>query len=280
MKRAVILCLFLFLDATAGKCDPTVFPALQTLSRANSVQQNYGSNVTSLPDIYAKPPAINFSGISRIEQSLFGRSFENLDILTRLSRIEKNLFNTTYPNATKEQRIDNIISNFNQINKYPNISKGALSGMEAKIFHQNYPQNGPERRIERLEQQVFGAVQSGDLNTRYENLKIAINNYNVGKTAYYPTAVAPSGIRGILGNIGNAMMGGSMTGFTPSIDPFDNNFSAGYNNYNNNGYNILGSPSNPYNMGGHGAYRGYRSNHGYSDAYQDFNTGTGVTILD
>lgn len=279
MKRAVILCLFLIFGATAAKCDPTMFPALRTLDRANTLR-NYGSNITSLADPYANPPGANYYGISRIEQSMFGRAFENLDILTRLSRIEKNLFNTTYPNATKEQRIDNIISNFNQINKYPNISKSVLSGLEAKVFHQNYPQNGPERRIERLEQQVFGAVQSGDLNTRYENLRTAVANYNANKTAYYPTAIAPTGLRGILGNIGNSMMGGSMTGFTPPIDPY-NNFSAGYNNYNNYGYNQpSNSYLNPYTTGGYGGYRGYRTNHGYSDAFQDFNTGTGVTILD
>lgn len=269
MKRALILCLFLFANQLCAKCAVAFFPPLQPIG-ANLIP-NY-NNITSSADPFINPVGANYSAIKRIEHSLFGRSFEGQDISLRLSRIEKTLFTTTYPNSSNAQRIDNIISNFNQINKYPNISKNVLSKMEAKVFNQNFQQNSPELRIERLEQRIFGAVQSGDINSRYDALIAASKNYNTNPVNnYYSNPLATGGWKGILGSLGNAMLGGNMTGFTPPINPYYNNY--GYNDpYSNPGQ-------------GYGIYRGNRTNNGiggysYNDNFTNYGSGTGVTILD
>ncbi|MFA7659193.1 MAG: hypothetical protein WCY19_07150 [Candidatus Gastranaerophilaceae bacterium] len=266
MKRVLILCLFLILGETIGECAVTFFPPLQPVPGPAEIN-NYGENLTSLNTPLARSPKVNYPDIERVENSLFGRIFANQNISLRLSRIEKSLFTTTYPGSTISQRIDNIISNFNQINKNPNISQGELSRLESKVFRQNFPQNNPQRRIERLEQQVFGAVQSGDLGQRYEALKTASATYRNNTQ----NSLSGNGWQGIIGSLGGSPLGGTMTGFTPPINPYYNNYNNGYNNgYNNN---------NQY-PNGYGMYRGYRSNHGYLDDFQNFSSGTGVTILD
>jgi hypothetical protein len=279
MKRVLIICFLFIAGASSANCAATVFQPLQPINQADDSIQNYSSNVTSLADPFAKSATTNYSDINRIEQSLFGKTYDGQGISTRLSRIEKSLFTTTYPNASDSQRIDNVISNFNQINKYPNISKGALSKMESRFFSQNFPQVSPQRRIERLEQQVFGATQSGDINSRYEALKMATKNYNrnMNNNAYdsnNPNNVTQTGWKGITGNSGNSFFGGSMTGFTPPINP-----------YSGSSYNTYNSYANPYPASGYGMNRRNGVNRGlngfsYNDSSTDYGTGSGVTILD
>lgn len=268
MKRILALCLVLSFSAVPTKAATTFFPPLQPIQTPYSVQ-NYNANALgSLSNPLGSAPNqsyTNYANLDKVEATLFGQNYSNQNIAIRLSRIEKSLFTTTYPNSSYEQRIDNIISNFNQITKYPNISNSELSNIESKIFRRNYSQNGAELRIERLEQQIFGAVQSGDIESRFTAVKAAAANYNKNN---YQSPTSQGGWKGIasaLGNslLGGGMYGGSMTGFTPPVDPFfdDNN---SYNNY----------PS------GSGIYRGYRSNHGYVDDFQNFSSRSGVTILD
>lgn len=307
MKRALIVCFFLLVCQTSTKCAENtfpIFPPLQPLQplqpvqpvnsdafNSNNLAQTPPSNVTSFPDPYAQKLNPNYNDITKIEQKLFGKTYSNQNISTRLSRIEKSLFSTTYSSSPDNQRIDNIISNFNQINKYPDISTTGLSRLESQIFNEKFPQSSAQRRIERLEEQLFGAVQSGDLDARYRTLQIAVKNakratnnsdsfdMNMGSgfssmnTAFSNGFGLPRrGLRGLAANFGNPFWGGTMTGFTPPIMPFNNyNNYSGYNNYDN---------YNGYSPGRYGSYRGVRTNHGYSDRFSDFGTGTGVTILD
>lgn len=314
MKRALIICLFLLNSGNFSFAATPYFPPLQPMDAPTEAINN-SSNITSNPNAFVNTPSSetnittnptpnNYSNIGKIEQTLFNRSFEGQNISIRLSRLEKKLFNTTYPNANSNKRIDNIISNCNQANKYPNISKNVLSDLEEKAFGQKYPQNGPVRRIERLEQQVFGAVQSGDINARYDTLRMAIKAYNNNKYAnadYTPIPRKTSRNIG-LGTRGwssNPFIGGQMTGFTPQINPFsdpffddNNNFgssafdNSGYNNsnYNPNAYyNPRKSAYRTIGSGGYGSSNNIRTNNG---GYYDYtgggnvNTGVGVTILD
>lgn len=278
MKRALILCLFIFSGTTAGFAATTFFPPLQPLQPigANPLMQqnNNYNNITSLPDPFVKHQNANYPDITKIEQTLFGNTYPTQDITIRLSRIERSMFSSTYPNASIDQRIQNVIMNFNQINKYPNISQNTLSRMESKILHQQFPQNSAQRRIERLEEQIFGAAQSGDLDTRYNNLLTASKNYN---NITQPVAVPNTGWRSVIQNLGGGLGRGYVTGYTPPLSPyygnsFPNNY--GYNNYGMNPYGIgLG-------FGGRGMYRGVRTNTGMYDGFQDFGSTTGVNILD
>lgn len=307
MRRTLILCLFLIISETSGQCATTLFPPLQPIGGNNNAIQNYSSNITSLADPFVNPTNVttpNYSDINKIEQALFGRTYVNQAISGRLSRIEKSLFTTTYPNATSDQRIDNIISNFNQINKFPNISQSVLSKMESKVLNQTYPQNGPERRIERLEEKMLGAVQSGDLSARYEALKIASRAYN--NTENIP--VQGGRWKGLTQSLSSAFSDGDMTGFTPPIGTYPSNFtdlgsstsgySGSYTSYNNanpfsrfgNSYNNYNPYSNPYLNPYGNRYGGYRNNglrnggsspgYGYYEGSKSFGSGAGVTILD
>ena len=310
MKRALILCLFLAVTGSAGNCATSLFPPLQPIGGAKTLQQNDGCNINSLADplvkdSYAQDLSVSYPKINQVENSLYGRIYSDQDILLRISRIEKSIFSKTYSNSTLAQRVDNIMLNFNQLNAYPNISMNALSKMESKIFKRNFAQNDTQSRVEQLEQQVFGTVQSGDISSRYETLKSAVANYKVNQLAsnpYQDPMVRPQGrLKGIAGAIGDMLLGGGgfMTGFTPSLDPFSNNYNnTGYNNYNNaynsgsnnyNGYSNMGGSggnglyNNYANLGspnGYGLYNGNRTNHGYSDAFQSYGAQSGVTILD
>ena len=81
-------------------------------------------------------------------------------------------------------------------------------------LNRNFTRESDLERLQRLEMQAFGAVQQGDINTRYDNVRNAIlsrpkNNYRTS----------------LIRNIGN-FFGGQLTGFTPSFnssfddDPF------------------------------------------------------------
>lgn len=277
MKRAFITCLFLFICQASGNCATTIFPPLQPLQPINrdNEMRNSTSNVTELPDPYAGQrsvnPDTNYLRLNQVEMSLYGRTYNNQDIVKRVSRIEQSLFSRTYPNSALVQRVDNIISNYNQVNQYPNISSSVLSRMESKILSRTYLQSNTENRIERLEQKLFGAVQSGDLNSRYESLRTAVNNYTPNNVYpnMMPNMATGRGWKGLANNLGSSIWGGSMTGFTPPINPLYDNYGSG------GGYNSFASSNN-----GYGMYQGNRSNHGYSDSYRDYGSGVGVTILD
>ena len=289
MKRALILCLFLAISSNVGRCANTYFPPLLPLNGATNIAKatpelnRGGSGVTSLADPFAmKTPladaTVNYPKIDKIEHSLYGRAYRNQDISARLSRIESSIFSTTYPNSTLSQRVDNIVGTFNQINDYKNISKNVLSGMESKILHQDFPQNDTQSRIERLEQEVFGAVQSGDITKRYDTLRTAVkrtnnqtaqNSYQDPLDPFSTGSMNRGGVRGLLGSLGGMMTGGGgvMTGFTPSIDPFYDGYNGGTSNFNSyGGYNNNNRNTNS-------RYNGYNNgyNSGYNSGYNNNN---------
>lgn len=286
MKKALIMCLFVLLGANVGQCSTTYFPPLQPIGGAAPIVDN---SLASLQDPLTGAslpgPSVSYPKINEVERSLYGQMFTTQDILIRLSRIEKSLFSTTYPNSTLAQRVDNIIMNFNQINQYPNISKAELSKIEAKVFGRNYAQNDTPVRIERLEQELLGAVQNGEMESRYETVKVAASNYNSQPADFYQTPLAQNSIggnprhwKGILGTLGSVFFGtGALTGFSPPLDPFYNNTAYGGNGYDNfanlGGSGLGGNP-------GYGMYSGNRTNRGYSDQYKSYGTGSRVTILD
>lgn len=282
MQRLLILSLILGLGAQAGFCESIMFPPLQKAGDSNIQSYtdnipNCANSITSLPDQFVKPTNTKIGELDKIEMTLFGKSFSAQNTSKRLARIEQKLFAQSYSTASDDQRIDNIISNFNQMNKYPNISSGTLTKIERQVLSQTFEQNGAKRRIERLEEQMFGAVQSGDLTARYEAVKMAAQNFknrNLADTDNYfnPKANLRRGLSFGFGN-------GRMTGYTPNINPFNasnfNDFDSGYYNpamYNRNSY------SNNYNTNTNSSSGpfGFRNYNGTSS----FGSGAGVTILD
>ena len=114
-----------------------------------------------------------------------------------------------------------------------------LNLLEEYAFNKTYKREANLERLERLEEAAFGAVQSGDYDTRYHNVKTAIlsmpkNNYEK---------------KSLLSSIGD-YFSGQLTGFTPGFtrnasEQFSNGiFGGGYNNFShdygtNSGVHIL-----------------------------------------
>ena len=100
-----------------------------------------------------------------------------------------------------------------------------ISDLERYALNRCYNNDNDLSRIARLEMQAFGAVQSGDIDTRYENVR---NSILSRPKQNYKTS--------LLRNLGN-FFGGQMTGFTPSIYPSSfNSFPTTYGNSSVSGY--------------------------------------------
>ena len=187
----------------------------------------------------------DYPKLTLIENTLFNTSYLNESVYNRLNRIEKKLFRKTFENMDLASRVDNVINNMENGNYYGNISKAQLGKMEMLCFQKMYKKEPIETRIQRLETNVFGTIQSGNLNNRFKNLELAINNqqqqnqyYNnqYGQNNYYPNGYGmnyngnyhqslASNFRNIIGNMFNPMR---MTGFTPPVyNPF-NYYDANY----------------------------------------------------
>lgn len=117
-----------------------------------------------------------------------------------------------YPQSRYANRYNNPLyyNRFNNMSYYTpgyTTSFADLSALEKYVFNKNYSRESDLARLERLEMQAFGAIQNGDINTRYDNVRNAI------LARPQPTRTKKS----LLRTIGN-FFSGQMTGFTPSFD--------------------------------------------------------------
>ena len=130
--------------------------------------------------------------------------------------------NTSYsyfsPNFTRQNKITtNYYSparryrqNLHTPNYYYNnyLSDANLNALEKHAFNKTFGRNRQLERLERLENIAFGAIQNGDLITRYQNVEQAILSRPQYKTK-----------QSVLSNIAN-YLGEHTTGFTPSLIPY------------------------------------------------------------
>lgn len=152
-----------------------------------------------------------------------------------------------------------------------------ISRLENKIFNRTFDTNTPEERVTRLEEEMFGAAQSGDLQKRVVTLKKASSKissnlpvYSYGYSGYdnyyTPPIVSGSGWKSMLHSFGNYMMGGMPTGITPQMDP-------AYMDY-------FEAERNAMRLNNAGRYRDIRTNHGWHRRNTRRGATTGVTIID
>ena len=184
---------------------------------------------------------LNYNKVTQAERTILGQTYENQHIDVRLNRLERSVFNRTYPDMTYEQRMNNIIVNYRNNNiSSDNAVNKKLSKLEKKVFKRAFEDDIPENRISRLEEEVFGTIQSGDINSRYSMLSKAIQHYN--NSNFYSSmipddpyfALPPSGIRSLAGSFTNFMnrnFVGMPTGFSPHVGSYGmyNNPYGGYN---------------------------------------------------
>lgn len=164
----------------------------------------------------------------------------------------------------------------NSSEKYVSSGFSGIEKIERKIFDQTYEYDTAQNRIERLEQKMFGTIQSGNLYDRFDVIKNASKNYmtfnpdfqndnNSYRPSYsgysppiYTGTAGSSWRQNILGNFRNQLMG-MPTGFTPAMDPaYMDYFEA----------ERLGQDID------------YRTNRGYYHSKTNRGAGAGVTILD
>lgn len=195
---------------------------------------------------------LNYNKVTQAERTILGQTYENQHIGVRLNRLERSVFNRTYPQMSYEQRMNNIIVNYKNNNVSNNPSVKNLSKLERKIFKRTYDNDLTENRIARLEEQVMGTIQSGDLNSRYSMLTKAVPRYNKNTfttvtplTPYcgMPPVRMGSGWRGLAGSLGNffnSRFVGYPTGISPQMySPYINNYGPDYQRgtYGNTGWN-------------------------------------------
>lgn len=212
-------------------------------------------NPLSVPYNPYQAPGLNesYPKITQIEYALFKRNYEKQNIYNRLSRIERKLFKKTFNKLPLAARMENITNNMDSGVMY-NISSKELSKLERKVLGRTYEADDTESRITRMEKEMLGAMQSGNLKTRLETIKTASKHYNSYpeilqsqtitpqtiypqqygtipmQMGYYPPSYGNwnqsrgRGLGGFLKNmIGTMFNGGygTMTGYTPPIyDPY------------------------------------------------------------
>ena len=217
----------------------------------------------------------DYPKITQAEQQLFGRSYTNEDITNRLSRLENKLYGKELDYLSLSERTDNISRNIG-MNEYSTISQNELAQMEQRIFMKIYPNDDSQMRITRLEKEIFGAMQAGDLDERFNTLKSATQYYNAfppnlaNQIPYYsnpyhesfqPTKVT---LPSILKTIGSFFCPPSLTGYSPNI-VYPNNIP--YNSFD------------PFFDTSRGINRSF-SSPGFSyDHFNNFGQGSTVNIL-
>ena len=96
--------------------------------------------------------------------------------------------------------------------------------MERKVFNRCYENDSPKNRISRLEEQIFGTIQNGDLTNRYLVLQKAIPKY---LTQTYTSDITPyshttsntwRNLTGPLGTFFGKNYMGVPTGISPQIN--------------------------------------------------------------
>ena len=136
---------------------------------------------------------------------------------------------------------NNNTYNYNHRKNFKNLNR-----YEKRIFNRTFENDSIPNRISRLEEEITGTIQNGDIYTRYNNLQRAIAHYNPNTdySSLSPYCGVPimsgSGWRGLAGSLGNffSNMYGVPTGMSPQIySPYVNSYGPDYQvgTYSNNG---------------------------------------------
>lgn len=151
---------------------------------------------------------------------------------------------------------------FNFNNYY--LSSSNLNALEKYAFNKNYKRDNNLQRLERLENLAFGAIQAGDLESRYKNVENAILSRPQYKTK-----------NSFLNNVAN-YFAGQTTGFTPNLIPYPSYSSLG--GFTARPYAYMPNPgysNNNIEQYSNGIFGG-----GWGYSGSDYGTGSSIRILD
>ena len=139
---------------------------------------------------------------------------------------------------------------------YNRVLPNDLSALEKYSMNRTYSGDHPKKRLERLEQLAFGAVQEGGIEPRYRNVEAAI----LARPKYNNTK------RTLANSIAN-YFAGQPTGYTPQIG-------------NGNNYFMPSIPSGSQYNSRYEQYSNGLFGGGYSLLNSGFGSGSSVRILD
>ncbi len=216
----------------------------------------------------------NYLQIAAIENALFNRTYNNESVDNRLSRIERKLFRRTNTTESLSQRLETIMQNVNPA-MFANIPLDGVKQLERRILGTNYTNDKIENRLSRLEQKVFGTIQSGELDYRYSKLVNSVGAYSASN-CYYPYSTenntqTSTKMKNALQNAFGAF-GTVLTGYTPPVynaNPYDR-----YYHTNSPYYNpmIPFNSSNDYD-------NFYRNNNSFYNSFRNYGSSSGINIL-
>ena len=252
----------------------TVSPTTRALERFRSCVDFGFVNVANL-----KPLKSNDPRLSQIEKSVFGKDYSHQDLNLRLNRLEKSMFNKTNPKMNADERIENLLTNYN--NQVKRVPPQVISDLERYIWGRSFGGDTVDVRVSKLEEEIFGAIQQGDLTERINRLEGAMSAelaknspvsapYGTCYGGYVPHTYdydphivddfnGGNGFSNFFNNLGMIFGGGCPTGWSPQMTPYGQNY---------------------YGLQGDGDSEGYVGNTGYAYRNTQRGTGTGIQILD
>ncbi len=140
------------------------------------------------------------SQLSKIENSIWGFTYEKESQQKRLTRIEKNVLGTTNSSLKNEERVKKL----NEVLGYEtpqdqvkyaenvalkeadDVSYPQIDMLEYQIFNETYKKESIYKRLERLEKKIFGSTQEGNLANRTDKLKAYVQKDVISQdTGYY-----------------------------------------------------------------------------------------------
>ncbi len=148
-----------------------------------------------------------------------------------------------------------------------------LADIEMNRYGQTFENDSLSSRLIRLENDLFGMTQSGDIDTRVDmiaQMASVSNNPSVlaDNDNFYP-GIKQNPVKKVWNSISSGFSSGSMTGFTPSV----NSYGYSSSNYGNGLWNLFNGANSycPY----HNTYHnGFFNNHNFPMGYRpNFNRG-------
>lgn len=291
----------LFISLLLISVNYSIYASAKTITTITPLQPPaaYGNYPNCSYDSYPK--------VGQLEQTIFNTTFANEDIYSRLNRIETKIFRRTNSNIDLSQRVDVITQAIEPSAMY-NIPLDNLARIEYKLFNRSYVNDDVETRIIRLEKEMLGAMQQGELDERYQVIAEASKHYNafppdnyIGNQpfqsfssnsrpyqSYQNQYLASNNFgaqKGIFRNLisaltGGVLGGGTLTGFTPPItDPYGSYCSAPYMNNMNNSYAPNNWMQNLFPGSSSGFNDAMQTNTGYSNFTKNTGSGSGVHVL-
>ena len=130
----------------------------------------------------------SYPTVSKLEKTLFNKTYEQENIYKRLDRLEMSLYQSTSKQSLSE-RVDNlqdtIMGDVNKNKVIKTDSDDSISGknisealdiLEQRVFSNTFPNQNTESRIEQLENKIFSSASPEDeIDERLERLAAVID---------------------------------------------------------------------------------------------------------